>query len=141
MNYIIVNGELCHHGVKGMKWGVRKAARIQTRAARGRRDIALSKAKNDEQRNAAKAKYKQEKRAIRLDMKAKISDINNQPDVTKGHKRAKRALGTLAGLTIGTAAVGTLAVIGAAKVGSAVSRGTQAIRDSEGLLGQLSVIF
>ena len=23
-NYFIVNGELYHHGVKGMKWGVRK---------------------------------------------------------------------------------------------------------------------
>lgn len=25
MNYTIVNGELCHYGVKGMKWGVKKA--------------------------------------------------------------------------------------------------------------------
>lgn len=24
MNYTIVNGELCHYGVKGMKWGVRR---------------------------------------------------------------------------------------------------------------------
>lgn len=112
MNYIIVNGELCHHGVKGMKWGVRKAARIQTRAARGRRDIALSKAKNDEQRNAAKAKYKQEKRAIRLDMKAKITDIENSKTASKGRNVAKGILKGL-GTTAAVAAVGTgVAVLG-----------------------------
>lgn len=34
MDYIIINGELCHHGVKGMKWGVRRAAKKQARLER-----------------------------------------------------------------------------------------------------------
>lgn len=34
MDYIIVNGELYHHGVKGMKWGVRRAAKKQARLER-----------------------------------------------------------------------------------------------------------
>ena len=24
MEYVIMNGELCHHGIKGQKWGVRR---------------------------------------------------------------------------------------------------------------------
>lgn len=32
--YIIVNGELYHHGVKGMKWGVRKARRVAKKDAK-----------------------------------------------------------------------------------------------------------
>lgn len=33
-NYVIVDGELCHYGVKGMKWGQRKAQRYEARTAR-----------------------------------------------------------------------------------------------------------
>jgi hypothetical protein len=31
MDYIYTNGELYHHGVKGMKWGVRKKDGLYTR--------------------------------------------------------------------------------------------------------------
>lgn len=37
-NYVIINGELYHHGVKGMKWGVRKKYKSTSlKAARARR--------------------------------------------------------------------------------------------------------
>ena len=32
MDYIIINGELYHHGVKGMKWGVRKVDKLRNKA-------------------------------------------------------------------------------------------------------------
>lgn len=30
MKYTVYNGELCHYGVKGMKWGVRRATRLKS---------------------------------------------------------------------------------------------------------------
>jgi hypothetical protein len=105
---VIMNNELYHYGVLGMKWGVRKAARTQARAARGRRDIALSKATNDAQRKAAKAKYKSERRSIKMDANKKISDINNSPEAIRGRKRATVALKTVGGVAATTAAVAAL---------------------------------
>ena len=77
MNYVIVNGQLYHHGVKGMKWGVRKAkdnyksAKQKYRDANKQRQwgfgvdgIAKAQANQKKASNAyanmatAKAKYK-----------------------------------------------------------------------------------
>lgn len=37
VNYIITNGELCHYGVKGMKWGVRRQKKYNDRVSRVKR--------------------------------------------------------------------------------------------------------
>lgn len=42
MKYVIVGGELCHYGVKGMKWGVR---RTEKQKAKARKKIAKLKSK------------------------------------------------------------------------------------------------
>lgn len=77
--------ELYHHGVKGMKWGVRRAKTAISNASRSvsaaRYEEALSKAKRRQQRATARyerrdARY--QKRIERLDKayKTKVSDLS-----------------------------------------------------------------
>ena len=47
MDYIITNGELCHHGIKGQKWGVRRfqnADGTLTSAGKTRKTHSMKKA-------------------------------------------------------------------------------------------------
>ena len=62
-NYFIVNGELYHHGVKGMKWGVRK----------------------DRKRSMSKLKTKDniQKWGIRKDRKRSMSKLKTKDDIQK----------------------------------------------------------
>lgn len=57
--YILVTGELCHYGVKGMKWGVRRDARI---LANHRRNVSVRKAKERYERG----KITKERRAMEI---------------------------------------------------------------------------
>lgn len=54
-DYCIVNGELCHYGVVGMKWGRRKAA------YKAKRDVRLERKANAYDKRAASLTKKAEK--------------------------------------------------------------------------------
>lgn len=59
MDYIIVNGELYHHGIKGMKWGVRRtAAQLGHKIASGAKKAAAAANEAHEKRKEVKAKQK-----------------------------------------------------------------------------------
>ena len=51
MNYTIYNGELCHYGVKGMKWGQRRAQKKVTRKLRNA-GVQAGRAKYERERGA-----------------------------------------------------------------------------------------
>lgn len=71
-NYTIIDGELYHHGVKGMKWGVRKVKQIrkQKREAANVAMFEKDRAKAQKKLNNAKsdsARRKAQKKVDRLD--------------------------------------------------------------------------
>lgn len=120
--YIITNGELYHHGVKGMKWGQRKRqGRSVYKSARSKafskyeREIdsiekkykigqnlskkdlareARAEARYQRDVSAAKAKYKSEKQAIKAEKRAntKFTKDNVKKAVNKGAKVAATLL-------------------------------------------------
>lgn len=101
MDYIIYNGELYHHGVKGMKWGHRKARYDQgyTSIRQTRKD---ARAAYRSQVNSVKAQNKQAKA---------LAKAQNAP--TPEQKAALRKKIAIAG----TVAAGTaLAAVGAYKL-------------------------
>ena len=69
--YVIQNGELYHHGVPGMKWGVRKADKRAARADRKIKKIErlreINKSNYDKEVSIAKSKYSDPKKAKKLD--------------------------------------------------------------------------
>ena len=78
--YVVCNDELCHHGVKGMKWGVRR-----DRARRARVVAGIRKTNSDQLKKLEQMKLKRDKKAkyeedtTKLDAKIKAANkfINN----------------------------------------------------------------
>ena len=82
-NYIYYNGELYHHGVKGMKWGRRKAKQ----EARDNYKSTIKKAKEDYKLAKQKAKeigYTQEQLAAKADRKARVGKAAVKSLLTTG---------------------------------------------------------
>lgn len=95
MDYILTdNGELYHYGVKGMKWGVRRAQkRLSSASTRDERAAAVSSLKKHKQKGSAKLEKLQNKTA-KLEKRANDTRLKYESKApgmraTAARKRAK----------------------------------------------------
>ena len=86
--YVIVNGELKHYGVKGMKWGVRKATKLLSKATtREERDKAVASLQKHREKSTAKI-AKLNKKAVKLQKKVDEKIRVNDPRAAKLQAKA-----------------------------------------------------
>ena len=103
-NYTCQN-ELCHHGIKGMKWGVRRF-QYKDGSLTGAGRKRYSEADN------VKRAYKAEAKAAKAKYKAELKEARNTPEA-----KAERARKTKKAIKVGAAVAGTaLAAYGAYKL-------------------------
>lgn len=131
-NYIIYNDELYHYGVPGMKWGVRKAARNKTLAAKKRYKKTLSTAVDEKTIRSAREKYKKEKADIKAKARKEIAQIEfekeaNTPAAVKAGKKTVSAFLKSSG-TVALSALTVSAAVGDMWV-HALSGGKQGLLD------------
>lgn len=129
--YVIVNGELYHHGVKGMKWGVRRkldkvGSAVKSRVNQKVEDYKTTRRLNRAQKEADRRKLKESRYRGTLDnsdLKSKIQRLRDERDlrtltaeeVQPGRTAAKRIMGQI-GTQVVTKVAAT-AISGAALYG------------------------
>lgn len=91
------DNELMHYGVKGMRWGVRKARRNERRAT----DPESAKKYRDQADAIRQAHYKAkaEKKHMRLNKDGSITEISRDERVARGKKIASGIAKGTAGAT------------------------------------------
>lgn len=91
MNYVIVDGELRHYGVKGMKWGVIRASKKLAKATtKEERDAAISSLKKHRSKGAAKVE-KLKKKAPKLQENMENMIVKNEIKAAKLNDKAAKA--------------------------------------------------
>lgn len=94
-NYVIVGGELCHYGVKGMKWGHRKAQKYASRAERKYAKAGDRMGRADYYRDKGnQAAQKHERTAAVFDKQAKKSEARGEYFKAEASRRAASAIRT-----------------------------------------------
>lgn len=90
MDYIVIrkDDELMHYGVKGMRWGVRKATKqLSTATTSGERDKAVAKLEKHRAK-ASKEVAKLEKKHPKLEKKVEEKIIRNETAAAKLNDKA-----------------------------------------------------
>lgn len=135
--YVIKDGELYHHGVKGMKWGVRKIKRVAKKDAKKfarakmyygegagiRRRLIKAKVyerSKDERYKKAFDEYLSAQDMAKHATKAKAERVRNttgKKTVETGKDLVNAAMGNIGGVSVTAAAIYTIAhATGADKV-------------------------
>ena len=126
-NYIYYNGELYHHGVKGMKWGVRKAnkqtidnedisvskMKVRAKKARYAERVNLRRASGaitEKRKNGFAAKAEQRRREAEF-YKSKIKELESDPEYKERQKKGKAATTKTIAIAGGTALASTAATV------------------------------
>ena len=98
--------ELNHHGVKGMKWGIRK----NKTSAKRTRKLKRSRARDTKNRRFL-SDEELKKRIDRLELEKKFKQLSDE-DLHPGREMVKKFLGSTGGKVISSATVGSLAYAG-----------------------------
>lgn len=69
--------ELMHHGVKGMKWGVRKDRRSGSSSGKSKLSKKIKKSINNKKKAKAKAKAKEARAKVKADQKKTVKDMSD----------------------------------------------------------------
>lgn len=104
MEYYIYNGELYHHGVKGMRWGVRRT-KAQLGGGRLRKKSSASEGIHDDYKRAHSGKK------VKSMSDSELRSVNNRLQMERQYKDLTRK--TSKGKVIATALIKTAGTIAA----------------------------
>ena len=90
-NYIIHNGELYHHGVKGMKWGVRRSSEVRSVNKAYKKELRDLSTERKISSIKNRMKYENSK-GIMGETYSGIKYYKNRSDINKDYKEKKQAL-------------------------------------------------
>lgn len=112
MDYTIVNGELYHHGVKGMKWGHRKAKSQTSKPSFRKQRKSLEKEYGDLEDQMTYGKKADHKKNAQIQKKMtsienKLDNLSKQERAAKAEKGRKLLPKIMSSAAAGMAAMGT----------------------------------
>lgn len=105
------NNYLQHHGVLGMKWGVRKSSYNKNESDKMKNAAKKAKRKKDLKNRRILSEKELEKKINRLKMEKQLKDLT-EADVKPGRTAVKKFISSTGGKVITAATVGGLTYAG-----------------------------